>query len=208
MKLILFGKPVAGKGTQAKKLIKEFNVKHVSTGDLFRAEVAKGTGLGKKLQEYMTKGVLVPDEITIEILKHNLPESFILDGFPRNVEQAKQLDTITNIDLVIDVHCPDELLIKRVVLRKICKSCGAIHGINTPPKVEGVCNECGGELYQRDEDNEETIKGRLDVYNKQTKPVLNYYKEKGKLVEIDGDRTPEPIFEEILNILKEKGLNS
>ena len=208
MKLILFGKPVAGKGTQAKKLIKKFDVKHVSTGDLFRAEVAKGTELGKKLQEYMAKGALVPDETTIEILKQNLPESFILDGFPRNVEQAKQLDGITNIDLVINVHCPDDIVIKRVILRTICKACGAIHGINIPPKVEGVCNECGGELFQRDEDNEETIRGRLDVYNEQTSPVLDYYKQKGKLIEVDGDRKPDPIFEDILNILKEKGLNS
>jgi len=203
-KIILFGKPMAGKGTIAKLVSKQMDIVHVSTGDLFRAEVTIGTELGNELQDYMSKGLLVPDEVTIEVLKNNLPESCLFDGFPRTVNQAKALNEITNIDLVINLECSDELIIKRTLARRICKECGAIYGISVKPKVEGKC-DCGGELIQRKDDNLKTIQERLNIYNGQTFPILKYY---GKLVvNVDADKMGiEPVFEDTMKVLKSKGL--
>ena len=195
---------MAGKGTQAKLLAKETGYQHVSTGDLFRAEAKSGSELGKELQDYMSKGLLVPDEVTVEVLKKNLPDKCILDGFPRTVPQAQKLNEITNIDLVVDVKCSDELIVKRTVARRICKNCGAIYGLTVPSKVEGVCDECQGELGTRKDDTEEVIKDRLKVYNEQTLPILEYYQD--KLVEVDGEKPVMEILQEILKVLKTKGL--
>jgi len=203
-KLIFFGKPMAGKGTFSKLVSKETGIKHVSTGDLFRKEMADGTELGNSIKEKMQKGELVADEVTVELLKNHLPEIFILDGFPRTLNQAELFKEISDIDLVVDIDVSDETVIKRTLARRLCKICGAIYGLNIIPKEKGVCDKCGGELYQRDDDTEEIIKDRLDCYNNQTKPLLDFYKD--NLVKIDGNRTVEPILQDILNTLKEKSL--
>jgi len=203
-KLIFFGKPMAGKGTFSKLVSKETGIKHVSTGDLFRKEMADGTELGNSIKDKMQKGELVSDDVTIELLKKNLPESFILDGFPRTLSQAEKFKDFSDIDLVVEIDVSDETIIKRTLGRMICRKCGAIFGIEIKPKQEGVCDKCAGELYHREDDTEETIKDRLDCYNKQTKPLLDFYKD--KLVKIDGNRTFEPILQDILRVLKEKSL--
>ncbi|MCD6381521.1 MAG: adenylate kinase [Candidatus Aenigmarchaeota archaeon] len=189
MKLVLLGPPGSGKGTYSSRLAKELGIPHISTGDLLREEVSKGSELGKKAKEYMDKGELVPNEIVLEILKQRLQQpdcekGFILDGFPRNLEQAKILDEITEIDKVIYLDVPDEIIIERLSNRRICKKCGAIYNLKTmPPKVPGKCDICGGELYQREDDKPEVVKNRLVVYRENTTPLINYYKEKGILVE-------------------------
>tara|TARA_Y100000310_G_C20680025_1_gene815370 strand:+ start:2740 stop:3363 length:624 start_codon:yes stop_codon:yes gene_type:complete len=203
-KLIFFGKPMAGKGTFSKLVSKETGIVHISTGDLFRKEMADETELGKSIKDKMDKGELISDDITVELLKKNLPESFILDGFPRTLNQAEMFKEISDIDLVVDIDVSDETVIERTLARRICRKCGAIYGLNIKPNQEGVCDKCGGELYQRDDDNEKTIKDRLEVYNNQTKPLLDFYKD--KLVRIDGNRTVDPILQDILKTLKEKSL--
>ena len=213
MNLIMLGPPGAGKGTQAKMLVEKLGIPQISTGDMLRAAVAEGTELGKKAKEYMDKGQLVPDEVVIGIVKERLSKpdcekGFILDGFPRTVPQAEALDKILEemgkrIDYVINIVVPDEEILKRLTGRRTCKKCGAMyHVIYNPPKQEGVCDKCGGELYQRDDDKEETIKNRLKVYAEQTAPLVDYYRKKGVLVDIDGTKSINEIFEEILKALK------
>ncbi|BAT72201.1 adenylate kinase [Thermosulfidibacter takaii ABI70S6] len=212
MNIIMLGPPGAGKGTQAKMLVEKFGIPQISTGDMLRAAVAEGTELGKKAKEYMDKGQLVPDEVVIGIVEERLKKSdcekgFILDGFPRTVPQAEALDKILEkmgkkIDYVINIVVPDVEILKRLTGRRTCKQCGAMyHVIYNPPKQEGVCDKCGGELYQRDDDKEETIKNRLKVYNEQTAPLIEYYKAKGVLVDIDGTKSINEIFEDILRVL-------
>ncbi|MDP3918363.1 MAG: adenylate kinase [Nanoarchaeota archaeon] len=198
MKLVLLGKPMSGKGTQARMLTKELNLSHISTGDLLREEVKKNSGLGKEAKEYMNKGVLVPDELIIRMLEKNLPEDYILDGFPRTIKQAEALDKVSKLDLVIDIDCSDKIIVKRTVMRQMCRKCGAIYGLDIKPVTEDQCDSCDGELYKRDDDNEETIKKRLEVYNNQTAPLINYYKDKGIYVEVNGE---EPIANIKKNIL-------
>ena len=191
------GPPGAGKGTQAAEMVKKFNIPQISTGDMFRAAVKEGTELGKKAAECMSSGALVPDEVTIGIVKERLSKSdcangFILDGFPRTVDQADALEKILSdldkkLDRVLNIHVPAEDLIERAVGRRICKGCGATYHVKfNPSKVENVCDKCGGELYQRADDTAETMKNRLSVYEASTRPLIEYYKKAGKYTEIDG----------------------
>jgi len=197
MQLILMGAPGAGKGTQAAELVKKFNIPQISTGDMFRAAVKEGTELGKKAAECMKSGALVPDEVTIGIVKERLAKEdcakgFILDGFPRTVEQADALEKILadlgkSVTRALNIHVPFEDLIERAVGRRICKNCGATYHVKfNPVKVAGKCDKCGGELYQRADDTAETMKNRLSVYEKSTSPLIEYYKKAGKYTEIDG----------------------
>jgi len=213
MDLIFLGPPGAGKGTQAKMLVERYGIPQVSTGDILRAAVAEGTELGKKAKEYMEAGKLVPDEVVIGIIEERLKQSdcekgFILDGFPRTVPQAEALDKVLEkmgrkIDHVLTLDVPEEELIKRLTGRRTCKKCGAMyHTIFNPPKVEGVCDKCGGELYQRPDDNEETVRSRLSVYEQQTRPLIDFYEKKGLVRKIDGRGEIKEIFEQIVRILE------
>lgn len=215
MRLIFLGPPGAGKGTQAKMLIDRYGIPQISTGDILRAAVKEGTPLGKKAKEYMDAGKLVTDDIVIGIIEERLKQDdckkgFILDGFPRTVAQAEALDKMLKdlnmpLDKVLALIVPDEELLKRLTGRRTCKACGQMyHVIFDPPKKEGICDKCGGELYQRADDNEETIKNRLSVYHSQTAPLLEYYKKQGLLREIDGTATPEEIFKKIIDVLEGK----
>jgi adenylate kinase len=212
MNLILLGAPGAGKGTQAKLIVEKYGIPQISTGDMLREAVAKGTELGKKAKEYMDRGELVPDEVVIGIVKERLKQpdcdkGFILDGFPRTLKQAEELDKMLEelgkkIDAVINVHVPEEEVVKRIVNRRTCKNCGAVyHLIYNPPKEEGKCDKCGGELYQRDDDKEETVRARYKVYKEQTEPLIDYYSKKGLLYNVDGTKSIEEVFEEIKKIL-------
>lgn len=214
MNLILLGPPGAGKGTQAAKIIEKYNIPHISTGDIFRKNISEGTDLGMKAKAYMDRGELVPDSLVIEIATDRLTEDdckdgFLLDGFPRTVEQAVALDAFLRergkkIDHVLDIDVPKEELIERIIGRRICKSCGASYHVkNLPPKVEGVCDKCSGELIQRADDTEETVVNRIEVYNRQTKPLLNYYDQVGNIAHLDGSIGLEKLFLEIANILGE-----
>ena len=206
------GPPGAGKGTQAEKLTEILNIPHISTGDMFRKAIKDQTDLGKQAKSFMDKGELVPDEVTVGIVKDRITEKdcrngFLLDGFPRTVVQADALakmleDLGIKLDSVINVEVPYEDLIGRLTGRRICRSCGATyHMIFNPPKDEGVCDKCGGELYQRDDDTEETAKNRLLVYEKQTAPLLEYYNNTGLLVNINGNQLMEEVLGEILKVL-------
>ncbi len=215
MRLIFLGPPGAGKGTQAKMLIDRYGIPQISTGDILRAAVKEGTPMGKKAKEYMEAGKLVTDDIVIGIMQDRLKQDdckkgFILDGFPRTVAQAEALDAMLNelnmpLDKVLALTVPDSELLTRLTGRRTCKSCGQMyHVVFDPPKKENVCDKCGGELYQRADDNEETIKNRLSVYHSQTAPLLDYYKKKGLLSEIDGTSTPENIFKALVAVLEGK----
>lgn len=212
MRLILLGPPGAGKGTQASGIVKKYNIPHISTGDIFRKNIKEGTELGKKAKEYMDKGLLVPDDIVVAIVKDRLIESdckdgFLLDGFPRTVAQADALETeLKNLnmqlDKVINIEVDKEALIERAVGRRICKECGATYHIKfNPPKQEGVCDVCGGQLYQRKDDTVETVTKRIEVYIEQTKPLIDYYKDKGILANIDGMQSIDKVFEDIVKAL-------
>jgi len=212
MNLIMLGPPGAGKGTQAKMLVEKFGIPQISTGDMLREAVKQGTELGKKAKEYMDKGVLVPDDIVIGIVKERLSQpdcekGFILDGFPRTILQAEALDEALTelgkkIEYAINIDVPEDELIKRLSGRRTCRKCGAMyHVIFNPPKEEGKCDKCGGELYQRDDDKEETIKKRLEVYKSQTQPLIDYYQKKGNLVNVSGTGSIQEIFEEVVRII-------
>lgn len=212
MKIVFMGPPGAGKGTQAEKIIETYQIPHISTGDMFRKAIKDQTELGMEAKRYMDQGALVPDHVTIGIVKDRLSESdcksgFLLDGFPRTVDQAKALDEIltsldSKIDYVINIDVDLNILKERLTGRRICRSCGATyHKIFNPSAVEGVCDKCGGELYQRKDDNEETVGNRLDVYVSQTKPLLDYYSLAGNLVNINGQQSIDLVFEEIQNVL-------
>jgi len=210
--MILLGPPGAGKGTQAAKIIEKYNVPHISTGDIFRENIKEGTPLGKKAQEYMNKGELVPDSLVIEIAtdrltKDDCKDGFLLDGFPRTVEQAEALDAFltergSKVDYVLDIDVAADILMERLTGRRVCKNCGATyHVTNIPPKVEGVCDSCGGTLYQRDDDTAETVGNRIEVYNQQTKPLIDYYEKAGNIHHLDGSVKLEDLFAEIVKIL-------
>ncbi len=208
----MLGAPGAGKGTYASRLKEKLDIETIATGDIFRELIKENSELGKKVKDYVEKGLLVPDEVVIEVLKQRLSKipkgkGFILDGFPRTMEQAKMLDTITKIDVILMLDVPDWIIIERLSTRRICKNCGTVYNIRyLKPKVEGVCDKCGGPLYQRSDDNEEVIKKRLQVYKEQTKPLIEFFKEKNIPFVISGttalDQPPEPIVEKILAELK------
>lgn len=212
MKCIIFGAPGAGKGTQAKLISDKYQIPHVSTGDIFRANIKAGTELGKKAKEYIDQGALVPDEVTIGIVADRLAEDdckegFILDGFPRTIPQAKALDEVlakigSGVEKVIDIEVPDEAIVARMSGRRVCPACGAsFHITNIPPKVEGICDLCGQELIIRDDDKEETVMSRLNTYHTQTEPLKEFYNEQGKIVEIDGTQSMDEVFAEITSKL-------
>ena len=212
MQLLLMGPPGAGKGTQAAELIKKFSIPQISTGDMFRAAVKEGTELGKKAKACMDKGELVPDEVTVGIVRERLAKDdckngFILDGFPRTVEQADALAKILDelgikLTRVLNIHVPAENLIERAVGRRICKKCGATYHVKfNPPKSEGKCDNCDGELYQRGDDNAETMKTRLTTYENSTRPLIEYYKKVGIYTEVDGTQPITKVTEDLVNVL-------
>lgn len=216
MNLVLMGLPGAGKGTQAERIVEKYGIPHISTGDMFRAAMKEGTELGLKAKSFMDQGALVPDEVTIGIVRERLSkldcqDGFLLDGFPRTVAQAEALESILKdlekkIDFVINVDVDKDILMARLTGRRICKSCGATyHLVFNPPAVEGTCDRCSGELYQRADDNEETVQNRLDVNLKQTEPLLDFYRQKGYLKDINGQQEIGKVFEDIDQLLK--GLN-
>ncbi|HEY8980221.1 MAG TPA: adenylate kinase [Streptomyces sp.] len=196
MRIVLVGPPGAGKGTQAAFLAQNLSIPHISTGDLFRANISQRTDLGNLAKSYMDEGKLVPDEVTIGMAKDRMEQpdaegGFLLDGFPRNVSQAEALDEMLRtegmkLDAVLDLEVPEEEVVKRIAGRRVCRenSSHVFHVTYSPPKVEGVCDVCGGELYQRDDDSEETVRTRLEVYHTQTEPIIDYYKSQGLVVTI------------------------
>ena len=212
MKLLIMGPPGAGKGTQAEVMVKELNLTHISTGDMFRAAIKEGTEMGRKAKEYMDQGALVPDEVVVGMVKERLSkpdcDSFLLDGFPRTLDQAKALDaTLTEmgikLDGVVNIAVPREKLMARLTGRRVCKGCGAsYHVIFNQPQVEGKCNSCAGELYQRSDDNEVAVGNRLDVYEAQTQPLIDYYSQQGLLFNINGDQEIKNVLADILAALK------
>ncbi len=212
MNLILMGLPGAGKGTQAEKIVQKYQIPHISTGDMFRQAIKDETELGLKAKSYMDKGELVPDEVTVGIVRERLSKDdcqsgFLLDGFPRTVPQAESLEEILKdlnkkVDYCIHIDVDQDLLTERLTGRRVCKSCGATyHLVYNPPKTEDVCDKCGGELYQRDDDNEETVKNRLEVNIGQMKPLLDFYKERNVLKTIDGNQEIDKVFEDIDRLL-------
>ena len=213
--IILLGAPGAGKGTNAKRIIGEYHIPHISTGDMFREALKNETELGKLAKSYMDKGLLVPDEVTISLVKERLSkddckDGFLLDGFPRNLAQAEALAKIEEeinrpINYVIEIDVPDEILKDRICGRRVCKNCGApYHVTNLKPKKEGVCDLCGGELYQRKDDNEEALKTRLSEYHSQTEPLISYYSSKNILHKIDGTKDLDEVMKDINDILEGK----
>ena len=214
MKIIMLGAPGAGKGTQAKKIAAKYSIPHVSTGDIFRANIKNGTELGMKAKSFMDAGGLVPDEITIGMLLDRIHEAdcvngYVLDGFPRTIIQARKLADICSmfnfkIDAVINLDIPEDVLVKRLSGRRTCADCGkSYHIVYNPPKKEGVCDVCGGELTQRSDESEEAVQVRIDTYNKQTKPLIDYYTMLGELTNVDGNQSMDEVAEEIYKVLDE-----
>ena len=214
LRLILLGPPGAGKGTQASAIVEKYNIPHISTGDIFRENIKKGTELGEKAKEYMDKGLLVPDELVISIVEDRLQQEdckngFLLDGFPRTLNQGEALDEVLskmglNLNRVVNLDVGKEILIERAIGRRICKDCGEVFHIKfNPSKKEGVCDNCGGKLYQRDDDTVETVEKRIEVYHKQTEPLIDYYNKKGLILNVDGSKDKNLLFEEIVKALSE-----
>lgn len=213
MNIVLLGPPGAGKGTQAKMIIQKYSIPHISTGDIFRKNISEGTPLGKKAKEYIDQGLLVPDELTIDIVNDRLQqndckEGFLLDGFPRTVFQAEALDSFlknigkeVQIGLLIEV--PRENILNRMTGRRMCRNCGASYHVTfNPTKVEGKCDLCGSDVVQRKDDTEDTVKERLNVYDKQTQPLIDYYTKYGKLKEVDGTQDISKVFDDVKDILR------
>lgn len=217
MKIILLGGPGAGKGTQAKLLKEHYNVPHISTGDILRANIKNNTELGKEAKKYIDQGLLVPDELVVHLIENRIDEDdckkgYILDGFPRTIPQAKALDKVLEsindkIDIVVNIEVSDASIVKRMSGRRSCLKCGASYHIeHNPPKTEGICDVCGNELILRDDDKPETVGNRLGVYHEETKPLIEYYTNKNKLVTIDGLRPIEVVTRDIISSI-ERGLN-
>jgi adenylate kinase len=213
MKIIMLGAPGAGKGTQAKMIAEKYAIPHISTGDIFRANIKNGTDLGKEAKSYMDKGQLVPDELTVRILLDRVAQDdckngYVLDGFPRTIPQAEVLDSELvklgdKVDFAIDVDVPDENIIRRMGGRRACVECGATYHIeHVPPKKEGICDKCGSELILRDDDKPETVKNRLAVYHEQTQPLIEYYNNKKILHTVDGTVDMKDVFDSIVAILE------
>ena len=213
MHILLMGPPGAGKGTQAAELVKAFDIPHISTGDMFRAAMKEGTEMGKKAKSYIDAGNLVPDSVTVGIVRDRLAQDdcrkgFILDGFPRTVDQAHALDGILKdlgltLTRVLNINVPAADLIERAVGRRICKKCGATYHVRfNPPKKEGICDECSGELFQRADDTEETMKNRLSVYEDSTKQLIDYYQKAGVYTEVDGRQAIDKVTKDLVEALK------
>ena len=214
MKIIMLGAPGAGKGTQAKKIAEKYGIPHISTGDIFRANIKNQTELGKKAKSYMDQGMLVPDELTLELImdrftNDDCKKGYVLDGFPRTIPQAEALtkalsDKQDAVDYAINVDVPDEAIVTRMSGRRACLACGGTYHIKfNPTKVEGICDACGGELVLRDDDKPETVQKRLDVYHKQTQPLIEYYQTQNILKEVDGTLPLEDVFRAIIAILED-----
>ena len=212
MKIIMLGAPGAGKGTQAKQIEDKYSIPHISTGDIFRANIKNGTELGKKAKQYMDQGALVPDELTCDLVMDRIQQDdckngFVLDGFPRTIPQAEALDAALGIinekmDYAIDVDVPDENIVNRMSGRRACLNCGATyHLVSIPPKVEGICDRCGSEIVLREDDKPETVQKRLKVYHEQTQPLIDYYKNQGILKSVDGTQPMDEVFKAIVTIL-------
>lgn len=212
MRAVLLGPPGAGKGTQAVKLVDKYGVPQISTGDIFRKNIKEGTELGRKAQEYMNAGGLVPDELVVDLVKDRLMQDdckngYLLDGFPRTIFQAEQLDKFLEeqgqkLDAVINFEVGHDTLIKRLTGRRVCKECGAgYHITGLPPKVAGICDKCGGELEQRKDDTVETAENRIVVYNESTAPLIDYYKKNGKLMNFDAEQDHTVVFKEIVKAI-------
>ena len=212
MKIVMLGAPGAGKGTQAKMIAAKYQIPHISTGDIFRANIKNGTELGKKAKQYMDQGALVPDELTCDLVMDRIQQDdckngFVLDGFPRTIPQAEALDAALGkinekMDYAIDVDVPDENIVNRMSGRRACLNCGATyHLISIPPKVEGICDRCGSEIVLREDDKPETVQKRLKVYHEQTQPLIDYYKNQGILKSVDGTQPMDEVFKAIVTIL-------
>ncbi|MGB4661713.1 MAG: adenylate kinase [Mobilitalea sp.] len=213
MKIIMLGAPGAGKGTQAKKVSAKYGIPHISTGDIFRTNIKNGTDLGKKAKVFMDQGLLVPDEVVVDLVVDRFKEAdcengYVLDGFPRTIPQAEALDAALAknndaIEYAIDIDMPDEQIITRMTGRRACINCGGTyHTVYIPTKIEGICDVCGGQLVLRDDDKPETVKKRLDVYHEQTQPLINYYQNKNILKSVDGSKDSDVVFEEIVKIVE------
>jgi adenylate kinase len=214
MKIIMLGAPGAGKGTQAKQIADKYSIPHISTGDIFRANIKNATELGKKAKGFMDQGLLVPDELTCDLVMDRIAQEdcangFVLDGFPRTIPQAEALTKALqkvgqNMDYAIDVDVPDENIVNRMSGRRVCVNCGAsYHIVSIPTKVEGICDRCGSEVVLRDDDKPETVQKRLAVYHDQTQPLIDYYKKQGILKSVDGTQPMEKVFTDIVAILGE-----
>ena len=212
MKIIMLGAPGAGKGTQADKICAKYNIPHISTGDIFRANIKNNTELGQKAKSYMDKGELVPDELVVDLVVDRIKaddctNGYVLDGFPRTIPQAEALDAaLTKInekmDYALDIELADEKIVERMSGRRVCVKCGTpYHIVNIPPKKEGICDKCGSELVLRDDDKPETVQKRLEIYHDQTHPLIEYYEKKGVLHTVDGTQTMEDVFKNITDIL-------
>ncbi len=212
MKIVMLGAPGAGKGTQAARIAAKENIPHISTGDIFRENIKNGTELGKKAKSYMDTGALVPDELVCDLVvdriqQDDCKDGYILDGFPRTIPQAHALEDALSaigqkIDYALDIEVPDENIIKRMAGRRSCEKCSAVFHVEfNPPKTEGVCDVCGGKLILRDDDKPETVQNRLSVYHDQTKPLIDFYGERGVLKEIDGTQSMDKVFADIIGII-------
>jgi len=207
MKLVIFGPPSAGKGTQAQRLSHQYGIPQVSTGDLLRKAVADKTPLGLKVKSYLDQGKLGPDNLIVQLIKERVSKpdcknGYLLDGFPRTMGQAKELEKMTDIDLVLNIVVDFEVLVERAVGRRTCPKCSAVYHVKfNPPMNEGICEKCGSQLIQRDDDKEETVRNRLKVYQEQTEPLIEYYRRKGKLVDIDGSGGIDAVFGRMVSMV-------
>jgi len=204
MKLVIFGPPSAGKGTQAQKLSKKYGIPQIATGDLLREHVAKKTPIGVKVKAILDAGKLGPDDLIVQIIRDRVSQpdcrnGYLLDGFPRTMNQAKELEKMTDVDLVLNIAVDHKALVERAVGRRICPKCAAVYHVKSnPPKKSGICDKCGTSLVQRDDDKEETVQKRLKVYQEQTAPLIEHYRSKGKLVDIDGSRGIDGVFDQMV----------
>jgi adenylate kinase len=211
MKLVIFGPPSAGKGTQAQKLSKKYGIPQIATGDLLREHVAKKTPIGMKVKEILDAGKLGPDDLIVQIIKERVSQpdcrnGYLLDGFPRTINQAKELEKMTDIDLVLNIVVDHKVLVERAVGRRICPKCSAVYHVKSnPPKKSGMCDKCGSTLIQRDDDKEETVQKRLGVYRDQTAPLVEHFKAKGKLVNIDGSAGIDGVFDQMVKAVDRIG---